>query len=118
MRVPLPGVGANLQDRYEVSVVSRMNMTTWDCYEGRDLPARRPAVSRVGARRKGVYTTNGAVLRLHAIDAERAAAGSVLYSACSRTSRYSPATRRGFARDPTTLTWVVLKAHTKNRPAR
>ena len=33
-RVPLPGVGTNLRDRYEVGVVNRMNMKAWGVYQG------------------------------------------------------------------------------------
>src|SRR5207247_437515 len=41
-RVPLPGVGTNLQDRYEVSVVYRMNMKAWEVYDGATFGAGDP----------------------------------------------------------------------------
>ena len=62
VRVPLPGVGANLQDRYEVSVVSEMDFPEWAIYERRLVPARRPAHQRWTSHRNGLYATNGAVL--------------------------------------------------------
>ncbi|WP_411025947.1 GMC family oxidoreductase N-terminal domain-containing protein, partial [Salmonella sp. s54833] len=34
VRVELPGVGRNLQDRYEVGVVNRMNFDEWGVLEG------------------------------------------------------------------------------------
>ncbi len=41
-RVPLPGVGTNLQDRYEIGVVNRMNMKAWEVYEGATFDAGDP----------------------------------------------------------------------------
>src|SRR4029079_12629811 len=63
-RVPLPGVGANLQDRYEVSVVYRMNMTAWEVYDGATFGAGDPQFADWSGRRAGVYATNGSVLTL------------------------------------------------------
>lgn len=34
VRVPLAGVGKNLQDRYEVGVVNRMKSASWTVYDG------------------------------------------------------------------------------------
>ena len=34
VRVDLPGVGKNLQDRYEIGVVNRMNFKEWEVFEG------------------------------------------------------------------------------------
>ena len=48
VRVDLPGVGRNLQDRYEVGVVSRMAFDRWKVLEGARFAARRPAVPGVG----------------------------------------------------------------------
>ena len=56
VRVDLPGVGQNLQDRYEVGVVNRMSPSV-EGARGRPLRPRRPAVPRVGEPRKGVYST-------------------------------------------------------------
>ena len=35
VRVDLPGVGQNLQDRYEVGVVNRMKFAEWEVLKGR-----------------------------------------------------------------------------------
>ena len=70
--VPLPGVGANLQDRYEVSVVYRMDLSAWDIYDGATFCAGDAAFSEWQAAATGLYATNGAVLtRVHAIVAAR-----------------------------------------------
>ena len=34
VRVDLPGVGKNLQDRYEIGVVNRMNFEEWQVFDG------------------------------------------------------------------------------------
>ena len=39
VRVDLPGVGRNLQDRYEVGVVNRMDFDCWKVLSGRSSPA-------------------------------------------------------------------------------
>ena len=62
-----PGVGANLQDRYEVGVVSEMRRD-FALLDGLHLPAAgrrrgaRPAATASGSEAQGVYTTNGALL--------------------------------------------------------
>ncbi len=58
VRVDLPGVGRNLQDRYEIGVVNRMTQA-WQVLQGArfvrdDAPYRSWFDSR-----DGVYTTNG-----------------------------------------------------------
>ena len=50
VRVDLPGVGRNLQDRYEVGVVNRMNFDALDGAQGRDASrADDPQLQAVGA---------------------------------------------------------------------
>ena len=80
-----------------------------------NLLAGRPAVS--GVERPGsvgVYTTNGAALALARCSSVAGKLPSVLHVAACRFSRLLP----GFSRDLTQklnyMTWVVLKAHTRN----
>ena len=47
-RVDLPGVGKNLQDRYEVAVVNRMAFDAWETLEGATFTNDDRAVPRVG----------------------------------------------------------------------
>src|SRR5439155_1166841 len=60
-RVDLPGVGSNLQDRYEVGVVNRMNFKEWWVLKGAKFSAGDPQYNEWKTKRDGVYTTNGAV---------------------------------------------------------
>ena len=66
VRVDLPGVGANLQDRYEITVVLRMN-EPFASFEGATLmppgEGEEPDLQFQQWRQGGgVYTTNGAVM--------------------------------------------------------
>ena len=62
VRVELPGVGKNLQDRYEVGVVNRMSFDSWDILKGATFSHGDPAYQEWATRHEGLYTSNGAVL--------------------------------------------------------
>ncbi|MGH7844188.1 MAG: GMC family oxidoreductase, partial [Candidatus Binatia bacterium] len=59
-RVDLPGVGKNLQDRYEVSVVSRMK-EKWKVLTGATFDKSDSQYRDWAAGNGGVYATNGGV---------------------------------------------------------
>jgi len=68
VRVNLPGVGANLQDRYEVGVVSQMRKNfsllqdgTFQEPESPDQP-KDPYLQEWEQSKSGLYTSNGAVI--------------------------------------------------------
>ena len=61
-RVVLDGVGRHLQDRYEVGVVNRMTFDTWKVYRGARFGPGDRLLRQWRRARRGVYTTNGAVL--------------------------------------------------------
>jgi len=61
VRVDLPGVGKNLQDRYEVSLVYRMK-EAWKMMAGATFSKDDPQYRQWAAEKEGVYTTNGGVL--------------------------------------------------------
>ena len=62
VRVDLPGVGSNLQDRYEIPVVNRMNFKQWRIFRGARFAADDPLFSQWKQMRQGPYITNGSVL--------------------------------------------------------
>ena len=62
MRVDLAGVGQNLQDRYEVAVVNRMNFPAWDALRQATFSTADAQYRQWAAHRSGVYTTNGCML--------------------------------------------------------
>src|SRR5262249_20203607 len=61
VRVNLPGVGTNLQDRYEVGIVYRLKHE-WEVLKGLNFTRNDPAGREWATKRKGVYTTNGVAL--------------------------------------------------------
>jgi choline dehydrogenase-like flavoprotein len=118
-RVALPGVGRNLQDRYEVSVVSRMDFSEWDIYKGASFCAGDAAYHKWKAQRKGLYATNGAVLTVFT---RSSTAGTLPDLFCmalvARFEGYEPRYSACLGTDKNYLTWVILKAHTRNTAGR
>ena len=86
-RVALPGVGRNLQDRYEVAVVNRMKKP-WEALNGATFTTADPQYRTWAARRKGVYTTNGTLLSvIAALRSGQTRARPVLLRLARRLSR-------------------------------
>jgi choline dehydrogenase len=115
LRADLPGVGKNLQDRYEIGVVNRMNFKAWEAFDGAKFSPGDPQFRQWQDRRQGVYITNGSALTLfrHSPDS-----GGIPDQFCmcllAKFSGYYPGYSREFASNLNYLTWVVLKAHTRN----
>jgi choline dehydrogenase len=115
--VAAPGVGQNLQDRYEASVVSELDAPislTADCDLGGD-PAGDACLAEWRAG-EGVYRTHGflatALIRSRP---EEPLADLQVFAFPAEARGYYP----GYARDAVThknrLSWLILKAHTRNR---
>lgn len=116
-KVPLPGVGRNLQDRYEIGVCYRMKrdlallehvMLTTDDTEYTEF--------RNGGY--GLYATNGALLSIikRSSRAQRDP-DLYLFAIASHFSGYRPGySERG--RDKNSFTWAILKGHTGNNAGR
>jgi choline dehydrogenase-like flavoprotein len=116
VRVDLPGVGKNLQDRYEVGVVNRMNFDEWEVFEGAKFAKGDPQYQCWSESRKGAYTTNGAVLSLFKRSApERPLPDLFCLAVLGRFEGYFPGYSEVFAKNRNYLTWAILKAHTNNR---
>jgi len=116
VRVELPGVGRNLQDRYEIAVVNRMNFPAWDVYKDVTFSSDDPQFRQWRNCRGGIYATNGSVLAVF-----RQSAGSegppdlFCMAVLANFREYYPGYSKVFATDLNCLTWVVLKGHTGNR---
>jgi choline dehydrogenase-like flavoprotein len=119
VRVPLEGVGRNLQDRYEIGVVNRMNFEAWDAYDGARFQCGDRQFAEWQEGKSGAYATNGAVLTLFR---RSPVAGELpdlfCMSLLAPFSGYYPSYSARFSKDLNYLTWVVLKAHTRNRSGR
>lgn len=116
LRVNLQGVGKNLQDRYEVGVVNRMNFSEWDILKGAKFAKGDPQYQQWAATRDGVYTTNGAVLAVVKRSAkERPLPDLFCFALVGLFRGYFPGYSALFPQHLNYLTWAILKAHTKNR---
>ncbi|HEX2252283.1 MAG TPA: GMC oxidoreductase [Thermoanaerobaculia bacterium] len=120
VRVDLPGVGANLQDRYEVGIVTRFDQP-FSMLDGATMappePGQPPDRQFVEWRdeRRGAYTTNGAVMSVITRSRpEEPVPDLFLFALVTDFRGYYPgysARVRAARRD---LTWAVLKGYTRN----
>jgi choline dehydrogenase-like flavoprotein len=120
VRAELPGVGRNLQDRYEVGVVSRM-AAPWNALKGARFDKSDAHYQEWLHRRDGMYVSNGAalaVIRRSAPQRSRAPPDLFCMAVVSRFEGYFPGYSAMVRDHPDYLTWVVLKAHTNNRAGR
>jgi choline dehydrogenase len=123
VRVDLPGVGENLQDRYEVSVVTRMRA---DLSLVRGMRFRPPDPGEAPdplfsewLQGKGPYTTNGAVISLIKRSAEeRPVPDLFIFGLIGYFKGYYPGYSAQIAQGENYFTWAVLKAHTHNQAGR
>ena len=115
VRVDLPGVGRNLQDRYEVGVVNRMNFDNWKVLKDAKFAPGDPQYEQWEKCREGVYTTNGAVLAVIRRSAkQRPLPDLFVFALLGLFKGYFPTYSRLFAEHLNYLTWAILKAHTNN----
>ena len=110
--VDLPGVGRNLQDRYEVGVVYRMK-ELWEVLEGAQFAKGDPIYKRWRAG-KGVYTSNGAVLSVIKKSKKRTPPDLFLFALLGLFRGYFPNYSALLAENLNYLTWAILKGHTHN----
>jgi choline dehydrogenase len=116
LRVALEGVGRNLQDRYEIGVVNRMNFDSWQLLLGAEFKKGDALYDDWDSKREGVYTTNGAVLAVIRKSAPARAVPDLFSFALLGLFRgYFPGYARLLASKHNYLTWAILKAHTQNR---
>jgi len=123
-RIPLlvdrAGVGKNLQDRYEIAVVSEMKQSWKILKNATFMP---PLPNQAGdpcyldwQNGKGVYTTNGAMLSV----IRKSSSGLpdpdlFMFAVAGNFHGYFPGYSKEVERTKNFLTWLVLKAHTENR---
>jgi choline dehydrogenase-like flavoprotein len=115
VQVELPGVGRNLQDRYEVGVVNRMSFPAWHIYKGAEFCTQDPQYKQWRTCGGGVYATNGSVLCVfRRSPASDGSPDLFCMALLANFQGYYPQYSQAFAKDPNCLTWVVLKGHTRN----
>src|SRR6266852_2751142 len=115
VRVELPGVGKNLQDRYEVGVVHRMSFDHWKILEGLTFAHGDRAYQEWADRREGLYTSNGAVLAaILKSQPERPLPDLFCFALLGLFGGYFPDYSAAEVTKPDYLTWAILKGHTQN----
>ncbi|WP_235458555.1 GMC family oxidoreductase [Streptomyces olivochromogenes] len=123
VRVGLEGVGRNLQDRYEVGVVSRMNSAfpvIGDCAFHAPEPGAEPdRCYRAWQRGEGLYTTNGAVLGItRKSRPDLDAPDLFIFGGPFDFRGYRPGYSLDLTRHKDRFTWAVLKSRTHNTGGR
>ncbi|MDQ3647076.1 MAG: GMC family oxidoreductase N-terminal domain-containing protein [Actinomycetota bacterium] len=118
--VDRPGVGENLQDRYEVGVICEMK-GDFPLLEGASFRPPQagdppdPALDqwRVG---EGLYTSNGVVVGvIRASSVARPDPDLFIFGLPAKFQGYYPGYAGDLTRDKRHFTWAILKAHTRNR---
>jgi choline dehydrogenase len=114
-RVDLPGVGRNLQDRYEVAVTHFMQRP-WQVLRGALFERGDPVWQRWKTARSGMYAASGAALGLVRRSSKGAAEPDIFCMALpARFEGYAKGFSQMIRDHDDRLTWAVLKAHTVNR---
>jgi choline dehydrogenase-like flavoprotein/cytochrome P450 len=115
--VDLPGVGRNLQDRYEVGIVNRMK-SDWRVLADAKFLKGDPLYAQWECGR-GVYTTNGAIIAvIKRSDPCRPLPDLFCFALLGRFRGYEPNYSHETVLHHNHLTWAVLKAHTNNTGGR
>ena len=118
-RVDVKGVGRNLQDRYEVSVVNRMAFSCWDSMKECRYEAGDPLWQKWRDNGKGLYATNGAALAVIRRSSPMQALPDLFCMALlGKFSGYYPGYAADLSQSRNHLSWAILKAHTLNRAGR
>ncbi|MGW1375061.1 GMC family oxidoreductase [Streptomyces sp. NPDC002446] len=123
VRVDLQGVGANLQDRYEVGVVSQMDRefpVIKDCAFHAPEPGAEPdRCYRAWQRGEGLYTTNGAVVGVTRTSRpELDAPDLFIFGGPFDFRGYYPGYSLDLTRHRDRFTWAILKSRTHNTGGR
>lgn len=116
VRVESPGVGRNLQDRYEVCVVNEMAFPSWKVLEGASFTRQDPNYLEWKTEREGLFTGNGSVLATILRSApERPLPDLFCFAVLSEFYGYFPGYSQKVVDSRNHLSWAVLKAHTNNQ---
>ncbi len=122
--VDLPGVGRNLQDRYEVGIVNQFDApfaATARCtFSGDESdPCFREwqAATQTGDLRDVAYTSNGGIIGMTKRSSVSGQEPDLFIFALAGNFRgYEPGySKQTVELNPRTVSWLVLKAHTRNR---
>jgi choline dehydrogenase-like flavoprotein len=115
VQIHLPGVGRNLQDRYEIAVVNRLKKP-WSSLEGARFDTADPVYREWHDRRCGMYISNGsAIAATRRSAAHKRVPDLFCMALLARFCGYFPGYSRQTTEHSDYLSWAILKAHTNNR---
>lgn len=116
VRLDLPGVGKNLQDRYEVGVSVRLKSPLDLLKDCTFNVGNDPCLAKWNSKDRAttLYASNGVVIAvIKRSDKSKADPDLVLFGVPGKFTGYAPGwARRALQKD--TFTWLVLKGHTRN----
>jgi choline dehydrogenase len=119
----LPGVGENLQDRYEVAVISKLQRS-FELLEGASFapPGGNSPVEPAFAqweRGKGLYASNGTLIGIiKRSSKDKVEPDLYIFGLPGTFKGYVPGYSANFERYRDRFTWAILKAHTNNTAGR
>ncbi|HWA46828.1 MAG TPA: GMC oxidoreductase [Dongiaceae bacterium] len=115
LRVDLPGVGRNLQDRYEVGVVHKM-AKRWAALEGAGFAAGDPLFRKWQHDGSGLYGSNGAAIAVTRKSRQAQDDPDLfLMGMLAKFKGYYPGYAPEVYEGGDGLSWCALKGHTRNR---
>ena len=115
VQIHLPGVGRNLQDRYEIAVVNRLKKP-WSSLEGARFDTADPVYREWHDRRRGMYISNGSAIAVtHRSAPHKRVPDLFCMALLARFCGYFPGYSRQITEHSNYLSWAILKAHTNNR---
>lgn len=119
LKVDLPGVGRNLQDRYEVSVIYTM-ARAWASLKGARFEDGDPLFKRWQHGGRGLYGSNGSTLTLvrRSRQCDEEAPDLFMMGMLVPFQGYYDGYSKAVYAAHDKLTWCVLKGHTRNRSGR
>lgn len=115
----LPGVGKNMQDRYEVAVVSKMQSPFTLLHDPSFFPPAEGAAPEAALveweQGKGVYTTNGATIAVTKRSSpDKLDPDLFIFGLPGFFKGYYPGYSKATERYRDNFTWAILKARTQN----
>jgi choline dehydrogenase len=124
VRVDLPGVGRNLQDRYEITLVQRMNRPFSMLQDATMAPPKPgeppdPPLREWLDDKEGIYSTNGAVMSIiKRSDPALVDPDLYIFGLVTDFRGYEPDYSKRIRDAKDCFTWAVLKGHTENHAGR
>lgn len=113
--VDLPGVGTNMQDRYEVCVQSKL-ARPWDSLKNVRYDPDDDVGKQWLAKKQGIYISNGAAIAFkRKSDPALAEADLFIFGLLGDFKGYYPGYSADLVKNPAVVSWAILKARTDNR---